>query len=93
VLRIIKGKRFNSIYYDAYNLLGITLWTGEFENGIIYHNKALAVIDDDIIYPNFNLGQLLTITLVFYDKNVTVTSKGLDQKNLSIQNLMYMLYY
>jgi hypothetical protein len=22
---------------------------GEFENGIIYHNKALAVIDDNII--------------------------------------------
>jgi hypothetical protein len=49
---LLKGKRFNSIYYDAYNLLGITYRTGEFEK-IIYHNKALAVIDDDIIYPEF----------------------------------------
>jgi hypothetical protein len=26
---------------------------GEFENGIIYHNKALAVIDDNIIPEEF----------------------------------------
>jgi hypothetical protein len=56
LLRVIKGeKRINNIYYDAYNLLGMTYCEqGEFENGIIYHNKALAVIDN-IIPRNIKL--------------------------------------
>ncbi len=44
VLRIIKReKQVNNILYDAYNLLGIIYGElGEYENAIIYHNKALA---------------------------------------------------
>lgn len=94
VLRIIKGEKgFNSIYYDAYNLLGITYCEqGEFENGIIYHNKALAVIDDDIIYPEFqsratsynNMG-FLYLNDKKYDLAKSYFQKGLDQKDLSTQ--------
>lgn len=93
-LRVIKGeKRINSIYYDAYNLLGMTYCEqGEFENGIIYHNKALAVIDDNIIPEEYqtratsynNLG-LIYLNAKKYDLAKSYFQKGLLQKNLSIQ--------
>jgi signal transduction histidine kinase len=94
VLRIIKGeKQFNSIYYDAYNLLGITYCEqGEFENGIIYHNKALAAIVDDLIpeeyqsraTSNNNIG-FLYLNYKKYDLAKSYFQKGLEQKNLSVQ--------
>ncbi|WP_157485489.1 tetratricopeptide repeat-containing sensor histidine kinase [Flavobacterium sp. ACAM 123] len=94
VLRIIKGeKQFNSIYYDAYNLLGITYCEqGEFENGIIYHNKALSVIDDEIIYPEFqsratsynNIG-FLYLNAKKFQLAKNYFKKGLEQSDLSIQ--------
>jgi signal transduction histidine kinase/tetratricopeptide (TPR) repeat protein len=93
-LRVIKGeKRINSIYYDAYNLLGMTYCEqGEFENGIIYHNKALAVIDDNIIPEEYqtratsynNMG-LIYLNAKKYELAKTYFKKGLVQKNLSIQ--------
>ena len=94
VLRIIKGeKQFNSIYYDAYNLLGITYCEqDEFENGIIYHNKALSVIDDNIIYPEFqsratsynNIG-FLYLNAKKYALAKKYFQKGLEQNKLSVQ--------
>jgi signal transduction histidine kinase len=94
LLRVIKGeKRINSIYYDAYNLLGMTYGEqGEFENGIIYHNKALAVIDDNIIPEEYqtratsynNMG-LIYLNAKKYELAKSFFQKGLVQKNLSIQ--------
>jgi signal transduction histidine kinase len=94
VLRIIKGeKRVNSILYDAYNLLGLIYGElGEYENAIAYHNKALVVIDDEIIPLEFqsratsynNIGFLyLNSRKYLLAKNYF--QKGLDQKNLKIQ--------
>ena len=65
---------------------------GEFENAIIYHNKALAVIDDDIIPEEFqsratsynNMG-FLYLNAKNYDLAKSYFQKGLEQKNLSIQ--------
>jgi signal transduction histidine kinase len=94
LLRVIKGeKRINSIYYDAYNLLGMTYCEqGEFENGIIYHNKALGVIDDDIIPEEYqsratsynNLG-FLYLNAKNYALAKSYFQKGLEEKRLSIQ--------
>jgi signal transduction histidine kinase len=94
LLRVIKGeKRINTIYYDAYNLLGMTYCEqGEFENGIIYHNKALAVIDDDVIPEEYqsratsynNIG-FLYLNAKKYALAKTFFKRGLDQENLSTQ--------
>jgi signal transduction histidine kinase len=94
LLRVIKGeKRVNSIYYDAYNLLGMTYCEqGEFDNGIIYHNKALAVIEDNIIPEEYqskatsynNIG-FLYLNDKKYELAKSYFQKGLLQKNLSIQ--------
>lgn len=91
VLRIIKGeKRANSILYDAYNLLGITFTElGEYENAIVYNNKALSVIDDEIIPVEFqsratsfnNLG-FLYLNLQKYQLAKSCFQKGLEQKNV-----------
>jgi signal transduction histidine kinase len=94
LLRVIKGeKRINTIYYNAYNLLGMTYCEqGEFENGIIYHNKALAVIDDDVIPEEYqsratsynNIG-FLYLNAKKYALAKTFFKRGLDQENLSTQ--------
>jgi signal transduction histidine kinase len=94
VLRIIKGKKqFNSLYYDAYNLLGITYCEqGEFENGINFHNKALSVIDDDVIPEEYqsratsynNIG-FLYLNAKKYEVAKKYFKRGLEQKNLKVQ--------
>ena len=93
-LRIINGeKRANNVLYDAYNLLGINYGElGEYESAITYHNKALAISDDEIIPKVFqsratsynNIGFLYLTS----EKNLLAKNyfkKGLEQKNLSIQ--------
>lgn len=94
LLRVIKGeKRINSIYYDAYNLLGMTYCEqGEFENGIIYHNKALAVIDDNIIPEEYqsratsynNIG-FIYLNAKKYALAKSYFEQGLEENKLSIQ--------
>ncbi len=94
VLRIIKGeKQVNSILYDAYNLLGIIYGElGEFDNAIAYNNKALTVIDDEIIPVEFqsratsynNIG-FLYLNSQKYSLAKEYFQKGLEQKNLIIQ--------
>ncbi|PKH66590.1 sensor histidine kinase [Flavobacterium sp. ALD4] len=94
LLRIIKDeKRNNAIYYDAYNILGTTYCEqGEFENGIIYHNKALAVIDDNVIPEEYqsratsynNIG-FLYLNAKKYALAKSYFQKGLEQKKLSTQ--------
>ncbi|NGY36480.1 tetratricopeptide repeat protein [Flavobacterium sp. XN-5] len=94
VLRIIKEeKRANAIFYDAYNLLGISYnELGDFDRALEYNNKALAVIDDEIIPEEFqskatsynNIG-FLYLDAKKYKLAKSYFQKGLEQKNLSIQ--------
>jgi signal transduction histidine kinase len=93
-LRIIKGKKqVNNILYDAYNLLGLIYnELGEYENAMTYHNKALMVIDDEIIPLEFqsratsynNIG-FLYLNLQKYALAKKYFQKGLEQKNLFSQ--------
>ena len=91
VLRKIKGeKQVNNILYDAYNLLGLIYnELGEYDNAIIYSNKALAISDDEIIPKEFqsratsynNLG-FIYLNSQNYLLAKSYFEKGLDQKNL-----------
>jgi signal transduction histidine kinase len=94
VLQIIKReKKTNNILYDAYNLLGLIYnELGEYELAIIYNNKALTVIDDEIIPLEFqsratsynNIG-FLYLNSKNYLMAKNFFQKGLEQKNLIIQ--------
>ncbi|MFV5687565.1 ATP-binding protein [Flavobacterium sp. ZT3R25] len=94
VLRIVKGeKKINSILYDAYNLLGLIYnELGDYESAIVYNNKALTVIDDEIIPLEFqsratsynNIG-FLYLNSQKYLLAKEYFQKGLEQKNLIIQ--------
>ncbi|MFV5694354.1 ATP-binding protein [Flavobacterium sp. LB3P122] len=94
VLRIVKGeKKINSILYDSYNLLGLIYnELGDYESAIVYNNKALTVIDDDIIPLEFqsratsynNIG-FLYLNSQKYLLAKEYFQKGLEQKNLIVQ--------
>tara|TARA_R110000868_G_scaffold47276_1_gene155271 strand:+ start:366 stop:2408 length:2043 start_codon:yes stop_codon:yes gene_type:complete len=94
VLRIIQDeKKANNIYYNAYNLLGITYGElGEFDNALSYNEKALSVIDDEIIPVEFqsratsfnNIG-FLYLNSKNYSAAKNYFQKGLSQKNLISQ--------
>ena len=91
VLRIIKGeKKANNILYDAYNLLGIIYGElGEYENGIVYHNKALLISDDEII-PKVFQSKATTynnIGFLFLNSKKYLLAKGYFQKGLEQSNL------
>jgi signal transduction histidine kinase len=90
-LRAIKGeKKANSILYDSYNLLGLIYnELGEHENAMTYHNKALKVIDDEVLPVEFqskatsfnNIG-FLYLNLQKYALAKNYFQKGLEQKDL-----------
>ncbi|WP_367756539.1 ATP-binding protein [Flavobacterium sp. WC2430] len=94
VLRVIKGeKKINNVLYDAYNLLGINYGElGEYENALTYHNKALAISDDEIIPVVFqskattynNIG-FLYLNSGKYLLAKEYFQKGLKQPNLKLQ--------
>jgi signal transduction histidine kinase len=94
VLRIIKEeKKINNILYDAYNLLGLIYnELGEYELAIIYNNKALTVIDDEVLPLEYqsratsynNIG-FLYLNSRNYLMARNYFQKGLEQKNLIIQ--------
>ncbi|MDG2433833.1 ATP-binding protein [Flavobacterium sp.] len=94
VLRIIQDeKKANNIYYNAYNLLGITYGElGEFDNALSYNGKALSVIDDEIIPVEFqsratsfnNIG-FLYLNSKNYSAAKSYFQKGLLQKKLISQ--------
>ncbi|WP_072940870.1 tetratricopeptide repeat-containing sensor histidine kinase [Flavobacterium granuli] len=101
VLRIIrKEKNANSIMYDSYNLLGlISNELGEYDNAIVYNNKALAVIDDEIIPEVFqsratsynNIGYLY-LSSKEYSQAKKYFLTGLEQNNLKAQKpLVYAM--
>jgi len=95
VLRIIKvenNKSNNNVFYDSYNLLGLIYnELGEFDNAITYNNKALMVIDDNVMPVEFqyratsynNIGFLYQNSQKFLLAK-SYFQKGLEQENLII---------
>jgi signal transduction histidine kinase len=95
VLRIVKGKNYNNnnILYDTYNLLGLIYnELGDFDAALNFNNKALSVIDDKKIPPEFqsratsynNIGYLY-LSSKNYKQARFFFQKGLQQNNLKIQ--------
>jgi signal transduction histidine kinase len=91
VLRKIKDeKQVNNIFYDAYNLLGLVYnELGEYDNAMIYSNKALAISDDESIPKEFQskASSLNNIGFLYLNSQKYLLAKkyfkkGLDQKNL-----------
>ncbi|WP_243699188.1 tetratricopeptide repeat-containing sensor histidine kinase [Flavobacterium hiemivividum] len=91
--KIRKEKQVNSIMYDAYNLQGlISNELGDFENAISYNNKALSVIDDNLIPEQFqsratsynNIGYLY-LSSKKYQQAKEYFLMGLKQNNLKTQ--------
>ena len=102
VLRKIKDeKKVNNLLYDAYNLLGLIYnELGEYDNAIIYSNKALNISNDESIPKEFqarassfnNIG-FLYLNLKKYSVAKNYFQKGLEEKNLNVQkpNVYIML--
>jgi tetratricopeptide (TPR) repeat protein len=91
VLRKIKGeKKANNILYDAYNLLGLIYnELGEYDNALIYSNKALLISDDRSIpeeyqskASSFNNIGFLYLNANQYSLSKSYFQQGLDQNNL-----------
>ncbi|WP_367773020.1 ATP-binding protein [Flavobacterium sp. WC2421] len=91
VLRKIKDeKQVNNILYDAYNLLGLIYnELGEFDNAMIYSNKALAISEDQSIPGEFQskASSLNNIGFLYLNSQKFLMAKkffqnGLEQKDL-----------
>jgi signal transduction histidine kinase len=93
-LRKIKDEKLvNNILFDAYNLLGLIYnELAEYDSAIVYNNKALAIIDDNVIPEQYqsratsynNIG-FLYLTSRKYALAKIFFQKGLAQKNLISQ--------
>nr|WP_315189948.1 ATP-binding protein [uncultured Flavobacterium sp.] len=92
-LRVIEGQKANDVLYESYNLLGILYnELGEYNNAIVYHNKGLSSIDDQVIPSEFQskATSLNNIGLVYQNLNNHKRAKyyfqeGLRQSNLIIE--------
>ncbi|WP_366185407.1 ATP-binding protein [Flavobacterium ovatum] len=97
VLRLLKDDKnliVKEIHYDAYNTLGM-VYNGlrEFDNAIIYHNKALKTLaETEIIGKSqtmaisyLNLG-LVYVNLKKYDIAKDYFTKGIEQQNIDNQD-------
>ncbi|MEZ7506791.1 sensor histidine kinase [Flavobacterium sp. Arc2] len=91
VLRKIKGvKNANNVLYDAFNLLGLIYnELGEYDNALIYSNKALLISDDQSIpeeyqskASSFNNIGFLYLNAKKYSLAKSYFQQGLDQNNL-----------
>lgn len=91
-LREIKNNGNKEVIYESYNLLGIIYNELEdFDNAILYHNKALNEIDDKSIPPIFQSKATSLNNLGYVYQNIKdfETAKkyfqlGLQQRNLRI---------
>lgn len=98
VLQLLKDDTkgdFVEINYDAYNTLGLVYnGLGEYEESILYHKKALKVLEEsNIIAKNqtmaisyLNLG-LVYMSLKKYKLAKEYFIKGIEQQNLDDQDL------
>ncbi|WP_418264292.1 tetratricopeptide repeat-containing sensor histidine kinase [Flavobacterium faecale] len=97
VLRLLKDDEninVKEINYDAYNTLGMVYnGLGEFDNAILYHNKALRSLDEiEIIGKSqtkaisfLNLG-LVYVSLKKYNVAKEYFLKGIEQQNIDNQD-------
>jgi signal transduction histidine kinase len=90
VLKIIKNKNHSDVLYDAYNLLGLIYNELEdYNNAMVYHNRALASIDDELMKSFYqpeatsynNIGYLF-LKRDRYKQAKNYFQKGLKQKNI-----------
>jgi tetratricopeptide (TPR) repeat protein len=89
-LSVIKNQKANDIIYESYNLLGLIYnELGEYENALVYQNKALESIDDKIIPIDFQpkATSLNNLGFVYQNLNNHKQAKnyfqiGLKQKDL-----------
>ena len=92
VLRIIKGvNQQNNILYDAYNLLGLVYnELGEYDNAITYNNKALSVIDDNVMPIEFQsrATSYNNIGFLYQNSQNYLLAKRYFQKGLEQDNLL-----
>ena len=89
VLKITKNTGQSEVLYDAYNLLGLIYnELDDFNNAMVYHNKALASIDEKIpavfqsqatSYNNIGYVYLKNSK---YEQAKKYFQKGLEQKNI-----------
>ncbi|HJS00208.1 MAG TPA: tetratricopeptide repeat protein [Flavobacterium sp.] len=96
VLRIIKNEKdTDEIFYDAYNLLGLVYnGMGEYDNAIVYHNKALQTFDNvqiigksqTLAISYLNLG-LVYVNLKNFKSAKDYFQKGIEQQNIENQDL------
>ena len=99
VLRIIKEAKnkevANEVNYDAYNILGMVYnGLGEYENSILYHNKALKTLDkmqiigksQTMAISYLNLGMVYA-SLNNYGVAKDYFEKGIEQQRIDNQDL------
>ena len=91
-LRAIKGKKANDLLYESYNLLGILYnEREEYDRALEYHNKALAIIDNQSFSSvlQFKASSLNNMGYVYlnlknYQQAKSNFEKGLQQENLFV---------
>ena len=92
VLRKIKNeKQVNNILYDAYNLLGLVYnELGEYDNALIYSNKALIISGDQSIPEEFQAkaSTFNNIGFLYLNSHNYLLAKKYFQKGLDQQNLL-----
>ncbi|WP_244199259.1 tetratricopeptide repeat-containing sensor histidine kinase [Flavobacterium psychrolimnae] len=90
-LKIIKNTNQSDVLYDAYNLLGLIYNELEdYDNAMVYHKRALASIDDELMASFYqpkatsynNIGYLY-LKREKYQQAKSYFQKGLVQKNIS----------
>lgn len=94
-LRILKTlKNTSSLLYDFYNLLGILYnEKEEYTKALEFHNKALIVLNDEVIPSELHLKAMSLNNIGFvymnmqnYNEAQNNFQKGLEQKNLFKEN-------
>ena len=94
VLKIIKNTDYNDLLYDAYNLLGLIYSDLEdYNNAMVYHNKALTSIDEKLTasFSQPKATSYNNIGLVFKSKKkfkeaIKYFEKGLTEKSVLKNN-------
>jgi len=87
-VRVLKNEKANNTVYELYNLLGLIYnELGEYDKAIEFHNKALAMIDDETspVEFQFKATSLNNLGLVYQNLNefrqaTSYFQKGLEHK-------------
>lgn len=90
VLRIIKDTENNDVLYDAYSVLGLIYNELEdYNNAMVYLNKALTTIDDELTasFSQPKATSYNNIGLVYQNKKDFKKAKSFFQKGLEEENV------